>query len=223
MSEFAKRLGGYLRPHRTIPKLPWSADSRWDLGIGRLLILIFGLTIFGLGDSIIVNSNIGNAPWTVLAQGISLKTGITLGVATFLISSLVLLAWIPLKEKPGFGTIANILVIAAAIQFGITYLPKTNNYFTGIVFAFVGVAMVGIGSAFYITCGLGPGPRDGLMTALHHRSKIRVSRIRLAIEVVVLTLGWLLGGHVGLGTMIFALFIGQSIAVAIGVVSRVAQ
>ena len=223
MSEFTKKVGEFFRPHRTIPKMPWSASSRWDLNFQRFLILASGLIIFGLGDSVIVNSNIGNAPWTVLAQGISLKTGISIGFATFIISTFVLLSWIPLKERPGFGTIANIILIAASIQFGITYFPKTENFLIGIVYAFIGVGMVGVGSAFYITCALGPGPRDGLMTSLHHKTGVRVSRIRMSIEIVVLTLGWLLGGHVGLGTLIFALFIGQSIAVAIGVVSRVTR
>lgn len=220
MSEFAKRLLGFLRPLRTFPVMPWTAKSRWEINFPRFFILISGLTIFGFGDAIIVNSNIGNAPWTVLAQGINLRTNISLGFATFVISSLVLMAWIPLREKPGFGTLANIIVIAAAIGFGVDHFPEANTFTTGIIFAFLGVALVGVGSAFYITCGLGPGPRDGLMTALHNRTGIRVSRIRLTIEITVLTLGFFLGGHVGLGTLIFALFIGQSIAVSIGVVAR---
>ena len=220
MSEIFKSLADFFRPHRTIPRMPWTANSKWQLGFSRFLILIFGLTIFGLGDSVIVNSNIGNAPWTVLAQGISLNTGISIGLATFLISTAVLFLWIPLREKPGFGTLANIVVIAVAIQIGLNYFPKTNDFLLGIIFAFIGVFLVGIGSAFYITCGLGSGPRDGLMTALHHRFNVRISRIRLTIEVAALMSGWLLGGHVGLGTAIFALFIGQSIAISIGVVSR---
>lgn len=221
MSDLVKILGNFFRPHRTIPYLPWTADSKWQLNFPRFLILISGLAIFGLGDSIIVNSNIGNTPWTVLAQGISIKTGVSIGFATFLVSTMVLLLWIPLKEKPGFGTIANIVVIAAALQFGLMFFPKTNNLVFGVFFAFIGVFLVGIGSALYITCGLGPGPRDGLMTALHNRTKIRISRIRLTIEMAALSIGWFLGGHVGLGTAIFALFIGQSIAISIGVVSRV--
>ena len=221
MSELVRVLGNFFRPHRTIPQLPWTADSKWQLNLSRFFILIFGLTLFGLGDSIIVNSNIGNTPWTVLAQGISIKTGVSIGFATFLVSTLVLLLWIPLKEKPGFGTLANIVVIATALQVGLIFFPKTNDFRLGIIFAFIGVFLVGIGSAFYITCGLGAGPRDGLMTALHHRTKIRISRIRLTIEMAALSIGWLLGGHVGLGTAIFAIFIGQSIAISIGVVSRV--
>ncbi len=183
--------------------------------------MILGLSIFGLGDSLLIQSHIGNAPWSVLAQGISLKTGINIGLATFFISAFVLTLWLPLGEKPGFGTIANIVVIAAAIEFGVTFFPVAANQFIGVIYAFLGVALVGIGSALYITCGLGPGPRDGLMTSLHKRSGIRVGRIRLAIESMVFVGGWLLGGRIGLGTLIFTLFIGQAVAIALGVVSRI--
>ena len=143
-----------------------------------------------------------------------------MGWSTFGISTLVLLLWIPLKEKPGFGTISNIALIAIAIQVGVTIFPTQVSYLTGIIYCLIGIAMVGIGSALYITCGLGPGPRDGLMTALHHKSGVRIGRVRLGIEGTVLIAGWLLGGTVGLGTLMFALLIGQSIAVSLGVVSR---
>jgi uncharacterized membrane protein YczE len=143
-----------------------------------------------------------------------------MGWSTFGISTLVLLGWIPLREKPGFGTISNIVIIAFAIEIGVTYIPLQENYFIGILYTLLGIGMVGIASALYITCGLGPGPRDGLMTGIHFKTGIRVGRVRLAIEGSVLALGWLLGGTVGLGTLLFALLIGQSIAVALGVVSR---
>lgn len=210
----------FFKPHRTIPVTPWSAKSRWDLSFTRILILVFGLTIFGLGDSLLIQSHIGNAPWSVLAQGISLKTGINIGFATFLISAVVLFFWWPLGERPGFGTLANIVVIAAAIEFGVTNFPIAKSDSIGILYALAGVALVGAGSALYITCGLGPGPRDGLMTSLHNLTGIRVGRIRFAIELTVFALGWALGGRVGLGTLIFTLFIGQSVAIALGVVSR---
>lgn len=211
----------FFKPHRTIPVTSWTGKHRWDLNNQRVLILIFGLSIFGLGDSLLIQSHIGNAPWSVLAQGISFKTGINIGIATFFISAFVLTLWLPLGERPGFGTIANIVVIAAAIEFGVTFFPVAANQFIGVIYAFLGVALVGIGSAFYITCGLGPGPRDGLMTSLHKRSGIRVGRIRLAIESMVFVGGWLLGGRIGLGTLIFTLFIGQAVAIALGVVSRI--
>jgi len=133
----------------------------------------------------------------------------------------VLLGWIPLREKPGFGTISNIVIIALAIEIGVTYIPLQENYFIGIVYTLLGIGMVGVASALYITCGLGPGPRDGLMTGIHFKTGVRVGRVRLAIEGSVLALGWVLGGTVGLGTLLFALLIGQSIAISLGVVSRV--
>ena len=211
----------FLRPHKTVPQTPWTAKSRWELSPLRVFVLFFGLFIFGLGDSLLIQSEIGNAPWSVLAQGISHRLDITMGWATFAISSLVLLLWIPLKEKPGFGTLSNIALIAAAIQVGVTVFPNADSYLVGIIYCLIGIGMVGVGSSLYITCGLGPGPRDGLMTALHHRSGIRIGRVRLGIEGSVLVIGWLLGGTVGLGTLLFATLIGQSIAVALGVVSRV--
>ncbi len=211
----------FLRPHKTVPKTPWSAASRWDLNPARIGVLFFGLFIFGLGDSLLIQSTIGNAPWSVLAQGVSGKLDITMGWSTFAISSLVLLLWIPLKEKPGFGTLSNIVIIATAIQIGVSIFPEQNNYGFGVIYCLIGIGMVGLGSALYITCALGPGPRDGLMTALHNSTGVRIGRVRLAIEGSVFVAGWLLGGTVGLGTLLFALLIGQSIAIALGVVSRV--
>ena len=211
----------FLRPHKTVPRTPWTANSRWDLSVLRTVILFFSLFIFGLGDSLLIQSDIGNAPWSVLAQGISKHLDITMGWSTFGISTLVLLLWIPLREKPGFGTLSNIVIIASAIQVGVSVFPMQDSYFVGILYCLLGIAMVGVGSSLYITCGLGPGPRDGLMTALHHRSGIRIGRVRFAIEGSVLILGWFLGGTLGLGTLLFATLIGQSIAIALGVVSRV--
>lgn len=213
-------LMNFLRPHRTIPITPWTGNGRWDLAPKRVAILIFGLTIFGFGDALLVNSLTGNAPWSVLAQGLSFKLGINMGTATFLISAVVLFFWWPLGERPGFGTLANIVVIAIAIQFGVSNFPEASNSAIGIIYDFLGVALVGIGSALYITCGLGPGPRDGLMTSLHKLSGVRVGRIRLAIESCAFLGGFALGGRIGLGTAIFALFIGQSVAISLGVVSR---
>ena len=210
----------FLRPHRTIPQTPWAARHRWDLSISRILILFFGLFIFGLGDSLLVQSNTGNAPWTVLAEGVAKNLNISLGFSTFAISTLILLLWIPLREKPGFGTLANIAIIASAIQLGVNFFPLASNYFVGVAMDLLGIAMVGMGSALYITCALGPGPRDGLMTAIHNKTGVRVGRVRLGIEGTVLVLGWLLGGTIGLGTALFALLIGQSIAISLGVVSR---
>jgi uncharacterized membrane protein YczE len=217
---FASRVSEFLKPHKTVPMTPWRANSRWDLSLSRVLILFFGLAIFGLGDALVVQSNLGNAPWTVFAQGLSIKTGLTLGWATFVTGVFVLLIWIPLKEKPGFGTLSNIAIISAAIQFGVDRFPLQETLIGGVLSALLGIALVGIGSALYITCGLGPGPRDGAMTGIHQRTGVRVGRVRMGIEVSVLIVGALLGGQLGLGTALFALLIGQSVAISFGIVAR---
>jgi len=211
----------FLRPHRTVPITPWTGNGRWDLKPLRVLILFFGLFIFGLGDAFVIQSNIGNGPWSVLAQGVSQNLGITMGWSTFAISAVVLLAWIPLREKPGFGTFSNVVIIAIAIQIGVEVVPLQSSFFAGLLICLLGIAMIGMATALYITCGLGSGPRDGLMTAIHHRTGIRVGRVRLGIELSVVVMGALLGGNVGLGTVLFAGLIGQSIAVALGVVARI--
>jgi uncharacterized membrane protein YczE len=178
------------------------------------------LAIFGLGDALVVQSNLGNAPWTVFAQGLSLKTGLSLGWATFVTGCFVLLIWIPLRERPGFGTLANIVIISAAIEFGVSVFPLQETLIGGLASALIGIALVGLGSALYITCGLGPGPRDGAMTGIHQRTGVRVGRVRMGIEVTVLIVGALLGGQLGLGTALFALLIGQSVAISFGIVAR---
>jgi uncharacterized membrane protein YczE len=134
---------------------------------------------------------------------------------------LVLLLWIPLKERPGFGTLLNIFLIAFAIDLGIAFLPEVETFSYELIYVFVGIGLVGVGSSLYITCGLGPGPRDGWMTALHKKSGVAVGKVRLLIEITVLMTGWLLGGTVGLGTALFALLIGQSVAISFGVVARI--
>lgn len=214
-----------LRPSRTIPITPWRAESTWSLGTGkhhiqRLAILIFGLTIFGIGDAFLVVTGLGNSPWVVLSEGISLNTPFNIGESTFLVSLAVLALWIPLRQRPGFGTVANMVVIAAAIEVGLALIPEVNNFYLKFFYIFFGIGLVGIGSALYITCGLGTGPRDGLMTGLHFKTGVRVGRVRLGIEVVALSIGALLGGSLGVGTALFALLIGQSVAISLGVVER---
>lgn len=209
-----------LKPHKTVPITPWRAKSRWDLSPLRVSILFFGLAIFGLGDSLFIQAGIGNAPWTVFAEGLTYKTGMSIGFATFFISVFVLLLWIPLKERPGFGTLSNIVLIATFIELGTHIFPEANSFSVGAIYNFIGISLVGIGSALYITCGLGPGPRDGAMTGLHYRTGVRVGRVRMAIEVTVLAIGFLMGGTVGVGTALFALFIGQSVAISLGILAR---
>lgn len=210
-----------LKPHKTVPVVPWGAHNRWDLSMKRVLILFFGLFIFGIGDSLLIVSELGNAPWSVLAQGISRQSGLSVGESTLIISAVVLLLWVPLREKPGFGTLANILIIAFAIDVGIYLIPHQHHFFIQLSYVVLGIALVGIGSALYITCALGPGPRDGWMTALHNRTGWPVGRVRLGIELVVLVTGVILGGTAGLGTALFAILIGYSVALAFGVVARI--
>ncbi len=214
------RLLHFFKPHKTVPITPWRGKSRWDLSFSRVAILFFGLAIFGLGDSLLIQGGIGNAPWTVFAEGLTYKTGMSIGFATFFISVGVLLLWIPLKERPGFGTLSNIVLIATFIEIGTHIFPPQESLPMGILFDFLGIALVGIGSALYITCGLGSGPRDGAMTGLHYRTGIRVGRVRLGIELTVLIIGFLMGGTVGLGTALFALLIGQSVAISLGIIAR---
>ncbi len=216
-----RSLTNALRPHKTVPVTPWTANGRWDLSFSRVLILFFGLAIFGLGDSLLIQANIGNAPWTVLAEGVTLKSDLSIGWATFFISVFVLLLWIPLRERPGFGTLSNIVLIALFIQIGTMIFPEVNSIPAGVAYDLIGIALVGFGSALYITCGLGPGPRDGAMTGIHQRSGIRVGRVRMGIEITVLLAGWSLGGTVGIGTALFALLIGQSVAIFLGLVARI--
>lgn len=210
----------HLKPHRTVPVVPWTATNRWDLSFKRISILFLGLAVFGLGDGLIIQSGLGNAPWSVLAQGISLKSGLSIGTSTLIIGALVLALWIPLRERPGFGTLSNILIISLFIEVGTNIFPKQEVLIPGLIFTFVGIAMVGIGSSLYITCGLGPGPRDGAMTGLHQRTGVRVGRVRLGLEVVVSIAGAFLGGTLGLGTLLFALLIGQSVAISFGLLAR---
>ena len=216
------------KPSRTIPITPWRAESTWSLGSGkhhfqRLFILIFGLTIFGIGEAFLVVTGLGNSPWVVLSEGISLNSDFNIGESTFLVSVAVLALWIPLKQKPGFGTLANIVVIASSLELGLFIIPDVSNVFVKYVYVLVGIGLVGVGSALYITCGLGTGPRDGLMTGLHYKTGVRVGRVRLLIEVAALSVGAALGGSLGVGTALFALLIGQSVAISLGVVSRLTK
>ena len=214
-----------LKPSKTIPVTPWRADTTWGLitapyAIQRMMVLIFGLMIFGIGEAFLVVTSLGNSPWIVLSEGISLNSSLNIGESTFLVSVVVLLLWIPLRQKPGFGTLANIVVIAASIELGLLIIPTVDNVYVKYFYVLFGIALVGIGSALYITCGLGTGPRDGLMTGLHYKTGVRVGRVRLGIEIVALSVGAILGGSLGLGTALFALLIGQSVAISLGVLGR---
>jgi hypothetical protein len=188
-----------------------------------MTILVIGLWIFGTGDAIIIAAGIGNAPWTVLAEGIAVNIDWSIGQTTFLVSVLVLLLWIPLKEKPGVGTILNAILIAAAIEYMGGVLPTPEKFEYQILQVIIGSIFVGIGSGMYLTANLGPGPRDGWMTGLQRVSGIPIGRVRGSIEIGVLILGWLMGGTFGVGTIIFAITIGPIVASCLNITGQVGK
>lgn len=187
----------------------------WVPTPARLLRLLLGLALFGLGEACLVAAALGNSPWTVLAQGISLHSPLSIGAATVAISFVVLLLWVPLRQPPGLGTVANAVGIGLALQAALLVLPEHPGEALRWALLAAGVAIVGLGSGFYLTAALGPGPRDGLMTGLHRRSGRSLRLVRGTIEVSVLVAGWLLGGTVGLGTLAFALAVGPCVQLAV--------
>lgn len=212
-----------LRGSRTIPHVSWTARGRWSPRAVTLLPLLGGLWLFGTGEALLVESRLGNTPWVVLSEGLSTKTGLSIGEATFAVSLVVLLLWIPFRQRPGLGTIANIVVIATAIDVMSALIPQPTHFVAQLALVLLGIAAVGMGSGFYLTAGLGPGPRDGWMTALHHKFDLPIGRVRMGIEIAVLTAGVLLGGRAGLGTALFALLIGRTIALALAAVGRLSE
>lgn len=190
--------------------LPWPARNELTRRLPRLTI---GLILFGLGVSMQVVSGLGLSPWEVLHQGISRHTGIPLGTVGIITGLAVLILWIPLKERFGIGTVLNVVLIGVVIDISLWIAPESV---TGLLLRSAlmigGILIVGIGSGIYIGSGLGPGPRDGLMTGLARRG-INIAFARLGIEISVLALGWLLGGTVGVGTALFAFGVGPLIAI----------
>ena len=219
------RLLSLLRPAKEVPTTWWSADDPMTTRprAQTLAILLIGLWIFGTGDAILIAADIGNTPWTVLAEGIAKNIDRSVGQATFLVSVAVLFLWIPLKEKPGIGTILNAVFIAAAIEIMVPRLPTPVSIGPALLQVLAGVLLIGIGSGLYLTANLGPGPRDGWMTGLQKASGIPISRVRAAIEVSVLALGWLLGGTFWVGTILFAILIGPVVAVCLNIAGRLGQ
>ena len=212
---------GWLRPARTVPVTRWRSPSRWSPTPASGMVLLIGLYAFGTGEALIVQGGLGVSPWTVLAQGLSTILPVSIGVATFLVSAVVLLLWIPLRERPGLGTLANAIVIAVALQVGVALVPQPQARPAQLVLVLLGIAMIGLGSGLYLTTNLGPGPRDGWMTGLHLRTGWPVGRVRLGIELVVLGVGWLLGGTVGLGTVLFAVLIGPAVAQGLAIAGAI--
>ena len=213
----------WLRPSRSVPVTRWRSPSRWSPTPVSTVVLLLGLTLFGIGESLLVQAGTGVSPWTVLAQGLSVRLSLPIGTTTFLVGVVVLLLWIPLRERPGLGTLLNVVVISAALEAGVRLVPAAEWLPAQIALLLAGIALVGLGSGFYLTANLGPGPRDGWMTGLHRRTGLPVARVRLGIEVVVLAMGWLLGGTVGLGTVAFALLIGPAVAQGLAIAGRIGR
>ena len=213
----------FLKLAKKVPTTTWSSPDPMSTKpkFNTLVILIIGLWIFGTGDAVIIAAGMGVAPWTVLAQGIGIQFNWTIGEATFFISVVVLFLWIPLREKPGIGTILNAILIAAAIDVMEPYLPHPQEQIYQLIQVLFGTILVGIGSGFYLTANLGPGPRDGWMTGLQRITNIPIGRVRTTIEIIALLIGWKLGGVFGLGTIIFAILIGPIVALFLQLTDRV--
>ena len=219
---------GFLSRVFTIKKVPnvsWSSEFPLNTKpkLSTLIMLVIGLFLFGLGEAIIIGSGSGVSPWTVLAQGISSKTDLSIGMATFLISIFILVFWIPLKQIPGIGTILNAIIIASAIDLTLGFIPKPELIYLKILQASLGILIVGMGSGIYLASNLGPGPRDGLMIGLQQKTNTSIPLIRTIIEITAVTVGWFLGGIVGIGTILFVFGIGPCVGVGLTLVEKVSK
>ena len=207
---------------KKIPRKSWSSKNPFNLRpkLTTIFFLVFGLTLFGAGEGLLIVSFAGASPWSVLAQGISLNTDISVGVVTFLISVSVLFLWIFLKQKPGLGTLFNILIIASMIDLCIIFVPTPEIYYNKILLSIMSVLFVGLGTGFYLVANLGPGPRDGLMTGLQKKTNLPIALVRAFLEISVVSIGWYLGGTVGIGTLLFAFGIGPAVALGLYIVGK---
>ena len=209
---------------KNVPTVSWSSDRPLNFKpkVKTLFFLILGLTLFGFGESLLIHSAIGLSPWVVLAEGLAINFNWSIGFAMFASSVAVLLFWLPLKQQPGVGTILNILVIAGTIELSMYLFDfSTSSYFTNLLVGSFGVLLVGLGSGIYLTANLGPGPRDGLMTGLQRVTQYPIAWVRVCIEISVVGVGWLLGGTVGIGTLLFAFGIGPAVALGLYLVAKV--
>ena len=208
---------------KNVPKVSWSSEKPLNFKpkLPTFLFLCFGLVLFGLGEGLLIVSFTGASPWSVLAQGISLNIDFSIGTITLFVSIGVLLLWIPLKQKPGIGTILNALIIALMIDICINFVPTPENYISQILLAIVAVLTVGIGGGIYLVANLGPGPRDGLMIGLQEKTNLPIAAVRAFLEISVVAVGWYLGGTVGIGTLLFAFGIGPAVALGLFMVSKI--
>mgnify|MGYP000073320417 FL=1 len=207
---------------KNIPKVSWSSDKPLNLKLKFLtsFFLCLGLIIFGLGEGLLIVSSSGASPWSVLAQGLFLNIGFSVGLITIFISIAVLLLWFPLKQKPGIGTILNALIIGLMIDACIRYVPTPENYFNQVLLGAIAVFTVGLGGGIYLVANLGPGPRDGLMIGLQKKTNFPIASVRAFLEISVMSVGWYLGGTVGIGTLLFAFGIGPCVALSLFLVNR---
>ena len=207
---------------KKVPKVTWSSKKPLNFKpkISTFLFLCLGLTLFGLGEGLLLVSLTGASPWSVLAQGISLHIDLSIGVITFFISLFVIFLWIFLDQKPGMGTILNAVIIAFMIDLSISFVGTPNNYFSQLLMAIISVLLVGLGSGFYLIANLGPGPRDGLMTGLQRKTNFPIASVRAFLEITVVITGWYLGGTVGLGTLLFAFGVGPAVALGLYIVDK---
>ena len=208
---------------KKIPKVNWSSDKPYNFKpkFSTFFFLCFGLTLFGLGEGLLIVSFTGASPWSVLAQGISLNVNLSIGTITLLISIAVLILWIPLIQKPGMGTIFNALIIAFMIDLCIKFVPTPSNYLNQLILAVISVMMVGIGGGIYLVSNLGAGPRDGLMIGLQKVTNLPVATVRAFLEISVVSIGWYLGGTVGIGTVLFAFGIGPCVSFGLFIVDKI--
>ena len=208
---------------KKIPIVNWSSDKPYNFKpkFSTFFFLCFGLSLFGLGEGLLIVSFTGASPWSVLAQGISLNVNLSIGTITLLISIVVLLLWIPLRQKPGMGTILNALIIAIMIDLCIKYVPTPSNYIYQLILAVISVIMVGIGGGIYLVSNLGAGPRDGLMIGLQKITNFPIAVVRATLEISVVSIGWYLGGTVGVGTLLFAFGIGPCVALGLFLVNKI--
>ena len=207
---------------KNIPKVSWSSDKPLNLKPKFLtsFYLCVGLIIFGLGEGLLIVSSSGASPWSVLAQGLFLNIGFSVGLITIFISIAVLLLWFPLKQKPGIGTILNALIIGLMIDACIRYVPTPENYFNQVLLGAIAVFTVGLGGGIYLVANLGPGPRDGLMIGLQKKTNLPIASVRAVLEITVMSIGWYLGGTVGVGTLLFAFGIGPCVALSLFLINR---
>ena len=207
---------------KKIPNLSWSANDPFNFKpkLKTFIYLVFGLILFGLGETLLITANQGVSPWTVLAQGLSFQLDLSIGITTFIVSIIVLFLWFPLKQKPGLGTLLNVILISIVIDLSTPILPYPKTLFYQIIQSVIAVLIVGIGSGFYLTANLGPGPRDGLMTGLQKLTDKPIALIRTILEVSAVLIGFYFGGVVGIGTLLFAFGIGPAVSLGIFIVMK---